>query len=67
MIYAKYKDIQSFKNALSEEYLIGANEAIANQVWSLAWDEGHANGFHEIECHYINLSDLVNFVIAEFH
>lgn len=55
-----------FQEALAAEYLgdIAESriEAIANGVYALAYENGHASGRSEVENQYIELADLANLV-----
>ena len=36
----------------------GIPVAVANKIYALAWEHGHASGFGEVEMHYQDFADL---------
>ena len=37
---------------LKDEYLPSVTQRVADKVFDKAWEDGHANGVHEVEMHY---------------
>lgn len=60
-----YGDLQDqFKDALYETYGEGLNRAQHERAYSLAYQEGHASGWHDIQNYYIDYADFARFIIA---
>lgn len=45
--------------ALREKWLPGVPVSVAQKVFDRAWEDGHANGWHEVEMHYQELAPLI--------
>ena len=52
-----------FKRALHTEYLGAQNELVADKVFEISWQEGHAFGYYEVENHYDEYSEFAEYVI----
>lgn len=60
-----YGDLQDqFKDALYETYGEGLNRAQHERAYSLAYQEGHASGWYDIQNYYIDYADFARFIIA---
>ena len=47
-----------FRKALEDDYGTSGNPK-ADKLWDIAWAEGHANGYSEVEMHYETLYELI--------
>lgn len=53
--------IASETKRLRGQYLAAeVPDAVADRLFSYAYQQGHANGWHEVEFFYDDLADLVN-------
>lgn len=63
------KDISNLSFEDLEKYLRDkhlskdVDSQTAKKVYSVAWENGHAYGNEEVESHYIDISDVVNFAV----
>lgn len=56
---------EAFSQALRKEYLDAkVNDAAAQRAFDMAYEEGHANGFSEVENHYQDIAALLNLAVA---
>ncbi len=44
---------------LKDEHLPSVPKSVTAKVFNKAWDDGHANGEHEVEMHYVEIADIV--------
>lgn len=51
---------EGFRSALAKEYLTNPKNVREHLLWEIAWMQGHANGYHDIEAHYSQLCVLIN-------
>ena len=52
-----------FRKALEEEFALSEwPQPVLDAVYSKAWEDGHAYGYHEVACHYSELCDFVKVV-----
>ena len=52
-----------FAAALAEESGLSEYPTIANKVWEMAWERGHASGYAEVENAYYDYVELVRVVM----
>ena len=52
-----------FAAALAEESGLSEYPTIANKVWEMAWERGHASGYADIENVYYDYVELVRVVM----
>ena len=55
----------AFRDALIEKCGLGNYSITASKVWTMAWEQGHAYGFSEVENAFYNLVELVKVVLQE--
>lgn len=56
---------EAFSKALRKEYLDAkVNDAAAQRAFDMAYEEGHSNGFSEVENHYQDIAALLNLAVA---
>ena len=53
-----------FKQRMSKSYPVGS-ERVAEYMWRVAYEEGHAHGYSLVEYYYSLLYDLVEVVRQE--
>lgn len=51
-----------FKVNLAAAFLPTMPQAVTEEVFRLAWDQGHAHGYGQVEESYMEYADLVNLV-----
>lgn len=44
---------------LHHKYLPDVPKEVAAKVFDKAWEDGHANGLHEVEQHYEEIAEIV--------
>lgn len=60
----EYRDHQNWLRKCHEQYATSLTAEQAVLVYEQAWEDGHHNGYHEVEGCYSTLVDLVEKVIA---
>lgn len=55
----------AFRDALIAECNLDNHPTTASKVWEMAWDQGHANGYSEVENAFYDLVELVEVVLRE--
>lgn len=60
-----YSDLtDQFKDALYTEYGQGLSRAQHERTYALAYEEGHAAGWYDIQNYYTEYADFARFIIA---
>lgn len=59
----RFKEAQAQRDAhrdeMADRYLSGYSKDVTDRVYGKAWDDGHAEGFQNVEFHYDVLADLI--------
>lgn len=62
--YTKKADLfHEFKTALASEYAVDLSPVTTTAIYAKAVEQGHANGFDEIEWKYVEMVQLVNLAL----
>lgn len=66
--YKKYRNgaleaEQRWKKDLEKEYKISLSDPVIKCIFEKAWDEGHSNGYQEIEYYFVEYLELVEYVL----